>query len=1075
MEKRLKRFSLFSSFILGAVLALGVGAGIGNGKEAVPVSATQGDELAICQGTGSGYGTRRTLTDSHSVGWVLSTGQSGYLGTNNATNHGKVKPTADDLPVVKAVNSSATTNTTGYYFYYTSTAVSNVGSLEFSYTANSGLDGGTITVVSSTTAASSGSATWSVETLSGSSTSTYTSSLGTSGTFTYLFATTQTSAKYYGIVMTVSSAKRMTSGTIKLLEGAAGGHTVTTQVSGLNLSIGSIGDSGSVTLTTTTPKKKATSVSATNCTYSLSGNVLSLSSVTGNVVISATIIDADVTEISVSGQTTKFSVGDEYEFDGEVTATYDDWRPTHTSEVIDSGFTVDSSKYHKDTAGTYEITITHNGGHADSVSFNVTVLATSDYGLYSSDLVAGYYLVTASYSSSIGAMNNTISSDRAQFLTVTATDSKIKTGDSSIVWEFIKNGDYWNIKSTDSDASSAPFIASNGDANKAQMVASGDTNAAKWTITHSGSDFTIKNLGQSSRYLKRNEDYGFACYKTNESVQLYKLLELEVGITTEADKDNVLIGSTHAITLNEVRNNYKGSDHVAFTTTDTDKINLTDNGNGTASVYGKATGSATVTATLEGKTGTITLTVVRTLTGIAVSGTFEKTYTEGESFDPTGMVVTASFTGDTDKVIAAGNYSYSPSGELGTSDNEITVSYTENGIKKTDSFSITVNEVDRTIDHIVWTAPATQHYDNETLTEANVTAFAVKAYWVEDGKTNPTDIALGTYTLTLGDTEIKASDLPRTWSKADNGKTLKVSYKGEELSVTIEVIEHLHDIYITSYTDKDAELTHSDFSGTSTEMEYSNDGLSVVVSTGSSTNDYFNVFKNQTLTITADKIVSVSFECTESNPASGFADLDGFEVDGNNGSWSGNAASLTFTASNKQVRITTLTIEYKKSSETKISDTSFLVQKQLLLFVSYFNTELDKVCNDSGSSGINTTWSDLAEKYSEYRTASGNTTAFDNLIKNADATERAEDGSASTGDSLQNALARYNWIVSHHTGLTDFINTTSGRDAVQSDSGRIVIGLLNNESGSIALILIVSLSSVAVIGATMLLRKRKED
>ena len=65
---------------------------------AVGQTKAEGDELAICQGTGSGYGTRRTLTDSHSVGWVLASGQSGYLGANNATSHGNVKPTAANDP-----------------------------------------------------------------------------------------------------------------------------------------------------------------------------------------------------------------------------------------------------------------------------------------------------------------------------------------------------------------------------------------------------------------------------------------------------------------------------------------------------------------------------------------------------------------------------------------------------------------------------------------------------------------------------------------------------------------------------------------------------------------------------------------------------------------------------------------------------------------------------------------------------------------------------------------------------------------------------------------------------------------
>ena len=181
--------------------------------------ADEGDVLAICEGTGNGYGTRRTMTDIHSVKWVLSTGQSGYLGANSATNHNKVKPTAADLPVVKAVKADATASTTGYYFYYTTTPVSNVGSIEFSYTGNSGNTSATAYVVVGDAVAASGGAAYEQIELSSESPKKQGVSLGTSGTFTFKFKETQRTARYYGVVIVAESYKRMTDGTIKLLEG----------------------------------------------------------------------------------------------------------------------------------------------------------------------------------------------------------------------------------------------------------------------------------------------------------------------------------------------------------------------------------------------------------------------------------------------------------------------------------------------------------------------------------------------------------------------------------------------------------------------------------------------------------------------------------------------------------------------------------------------------------------------------------------------------------------------------------------------------------------------------------------
>ena len=63
-------------------------------------------------------------------------------------------------------------------------------------------------------------------------------------------------------------------------------------------------------------------------------------------------------------------------------------------------------------------------------------------------------------------------------------------------------------------------------------------------------------------------------------------------------------------------------------------------------------------------------------------------YKEGERFDKTGMVVIAKYDDDTSKEIT--NYTYSPAGKLGEDDEEITITYTEEGITKTDKIEITV-------------------------------------------------------------------------------------------------------------------------------------------------------------------------------------------------------------------------------------------------------------------------------------------------------------------------------------------------------------------------------------------------
>lgn len=80
-----------------------------------------------------------------------------------------------------------------------------------------------------------------------------------------------------------------------------------------------------------------------------------------------------------------------------------------------------------------------------------------------------------------------------------------------------------------------------------------------------------------------------------------------------------------------------------------------------------------------------------TLVSIAITKAPTKTtYTVGESFNKSGMVVTATYSDGSKKVIT--NYTVSPSGALKTTDKKVTITYTENGVIKAAEQSITVKE-----------------------------------------------------------------------------------------------------------------------------------------------------------------------------------------------------------------------------------------------------------------------------------------------------------------------------------------------------------------------------------------------
>lgn len=78
------------------------------------------------------------------------------------------------------------------------------------------------------------------------------------------------------------------------------------------------------------------------------------------------------------------------------------------------------------------------------------------------------------------------------------------------------------------------------------------------------------------------------------------------------------------------------------------------------------------------------------LSSIAVTTAPTKTtYDVDDLFDPTGMVITATYSDSTTKTVT--NYTYSPDGALKVTDEAITISYTEDGVTKTTTQAITVS------------------------------------------------------------------------------------------------------------------------------------------------------------------------------------------------------------------------------------------------------------------------------------------------------------------------------------------------------------------------------------------------
>lgn len=119
---------------------------------------------------------------------------------------------------------------------------------------------------------------------------------------------------------------------------------------------------------------------------------------------------------------------------------------------------------------------------------------------------------------------------------------------------------------------------------------------------------------------------------------------------------------------------------------DSTKVNADKLGEIEDALYGTAGSAPTLLTPAE----VLAIITGKKVSSIAITTAPTKTtYTAGETFDTTGMVVTATYEDTTSKAVTG--YTFTPSGALATTDETVTISYTEGGATKTATQAITVN------------------------------------------------------------------------------------------------------------------------------------------------------------------------------------------------------------------------------------------------------------------------------------------------------------------------------------------------------------------------------------------------
>ena len=206
-----------------------------------------------------------------------------------------------------------------------------------------------------------------------------------------------------------------------------------------------------------------------------------------------------------------------------------------------------------------------------------------------------------------------------------------------------------------------------------------DGNGRNYTVTSGSYNyFVILNASSNAAYLSSitisyevDEKTDPTITFDNGSVRVGKTLDLST--LFDSDSEGVV---TYSIT--------EGGSYATLS-------GSTLTGTAVGSVTVKAEQAAAGAYNAGEATATITVNAALTLSSIAITTAPTKTtYTEGETFDATGMVVTATYSdSSTDDVTES--CTWTPNGALTIADDKITVSYTENATTKTAELAITVN------------------------------------------------------------------------------------------------------------------------------------------------------------------------------------------------------------------------------------------------------------------------------------------------------------------------------------------------------------------------------------------------
>lgn len=612
----------------------------------------------------------------------------------------------------------------------------------------------------------------------------------------------------------------------------------------------------------------------------------------------------------------------------------------------------------------------------------------------------------------------------------------------------------------------------------------GTTKTATYSITVSYAAVTSVTLSQNSAEIGLNETFNYTLVTVTVSPDnankevAWSVSASTVGTDYDFDESGLLSGDTEGtITLKceSVADSSK-YDELVVTVTGDPTAEFTP-----ASVSGYVGKSDDIAFTYGNMSDTSLISITSSNSSIAEVDEFVADEGEG--------LVTVNF-------VAAGS---------------TTLSISYDGGSTLDSITVTVST--DSVTALTWSAPTIKVYSGATTTASDASSWNVH-YTMASGDYG--SLVYGEYTLKLGGSSIT---LPHIWDASEDGKVLSIEYGGfaSPTTSTVDVTQSLQAVNKPNEGDSYYQLVSTDadleagrylivsiedakaFDGSLDTLDAGRNNFDVTISDGTviandstASGKYFDLtVENDAWTITSASGANVGHSAsgngmngtgtntiTVSNGISTILGTGGKGLAYNSASGSSSERFRYYTSpaanANHSVSLFKLVTEEGEGS-TNIANVAGheAAQKAVVAFAKAMNAAFDNTANCTD--GVADAWTTASSAYSSNITNNASLSADEkayakNLIKYASA-QYTDDTDNDYSYCLERAMATYEACIQKH-GQIAFMSDVR---PVSASSRITPLSIVNGNGNTVAIIVIVSMISVAAIGGYFFFRRKKKN